>query len=217
MAIIACKECTREVSDKAARCPHCGVSIAEPYVRRPRRVKPWLYGVLVVVLLAWAALTTLWLTGIIPAPKQLAGFIGPASRPVRTVKAFAKTAEPVPLVADAQSTLELRPESGAVYADQSSNNSIKTMTPMRSPSKARSARVQIRVSGAVAEISEDSSGHPIVTLHSGSNSRADMVLSDDQRSAAAQLSKEDEVEIQCNKLQRIETKATRQRLRAGAR
>src|SRR5260370_29918597 len=61
----------------------------------------------------------------------------------------------------------------------------------------------IRLSGSIAEINEDASGHPVVTLHAGSGNRADMLLTDDQRSAAAQLSKEDAVEIQCNKMQRI--------------
>jgi hypothetical protein len=54
----------------------------------------------------------------------------------------------------------------------------------------------VRVSGVVAEIIEDTSGHPVVTLHTGSDNRADMFLTDDQRSAAAQLSKEEAVEIQ---------------------
>src|ERR1700691_431280 len=204
MAIIACKECTREVSDKAAHCPHCGVSIAEPIRRPPRRVKPWLYGVLTIVLLAWAAFTTLWLTGIIPEPKQLAGFIGAGSGFVRTFKASAKTAEQPP-VAGAQAALEFRRETSHVY--------VTSLEQLYQDYDANEVAIQskigdkpIRVSGAVAEISEDTSGHPVVSLHSGSNSRADMVLLDDQRSAAAQLSKEDAVEIQCNKLQRIEAK-----------
>ena len=60
----------------------------------------------------------------------------------------------------------------------------------------------IRVSGSVAEINEDTSGHAVVTLHTGGGDNAEMLLIDDQRSAAAQLSKEDAVEIQCNKMQR---------------
>jgi tRNA_anti-like len=205
MAIIACKECAREVSDKAAHCPHCGVSIAEAVRPQPRRVKPWLYGALIVVLLAWAVFTTLWLTGIIPEPKQLLGFIGTVSGPARTFKASAKAAEQAPPVASAPSALESRTVNSAVY--------LTSVEQLYQDYDANEVAIQskignspIRVSGAVAEISEDTSGHPVVTLHSGSNIRADMVLSDDQRSAAAQLSKEDEVEIQCNKLQRIEAR-----------
>jgi hypothetical protein len=55
----------------------------------------------------------------------------------------------------------------------------------------------------VAQINEDISGHPVVTLHTSGGDNAEMLLTDDQRSAAAQLSKEDAVEIQCNKMQRI--------------
>ena len=157
-----------------------------------------------IVLLAWAAFTTLWLTGIIPEPKQLAGFIGAGSGFVRTFKASAKTAEQPP-VAGAQAALEFRPANSAVY--------VTSLEQLYQDYDANEVAIQskigdkpIRVSGAVAEISEDTSAHPIVTLHSGNDSRADMVLSDDQRSAAAQLSKEDAVEIQCNKLQRIEAK-----------
>src|SRR5258705_2752919 len=76
MAIIACKECAREVSDQAACCPHCGVSIAAGVRRKPRRVKAWFYGTLILGLLAWGALTTLWLRGTISMPRELVCFIG---------------------------------------------------------------------------------------------------------------------------------------------
>ncbi len=160
---------------------------------------------MIIVLLAWAALTTLWLTGIIPEPKQLAAFIGAASSPFRTVKASAKMAEPVPPVAGAQATLESRPAISPVYAT-SLEQLYQDYDANEVAIQSKIGEKPIRVSGAVAEINEDISGHPVVTLHSGSNSRAEMVLSDDQRSAAAQLSKEDAVEIQCNKLQRLETR-----------
>src|ERR1700732_2280873 len=97
MAIVACKECARKVSDKAVCCPHCGVPIAGEAPRRPRRVKPWLYGTLIGVLVAWAALTTLWLTGTLPVPTQLIGFLGIGSSLVRAVTAADnKTVAPIP-------------------------------------------------------------------------------------------------------------------------
>jgi hypothetical protein len=169
MAIIACKECAREVSDKAASCPHCGVPIVgAPIVgappRKPRRVKSLLYGILIIGLLGWGALTTLWLTGIIPVPKQLVDLVGIGNTPVRTVKG-----------SDANEV--------AIQSKIGNN--------------------PIRVTGSVGEINQDTSGYPIVTLRTGGDDRADMVLTDDQRSAAAQLSKEDAVEIQCSKMQRI--------------
>src|ERR1700722_3901304 len=110
MAIIACKECARKVSDKAALCPHCGVRIAGETPRR--RVKPWLYGTLIAVLLAWAAVATLWLTGTLPVPKQLIGFLGLGS--VLTA-ADNKSAAPVPHGASASSAVALQPVNSAVY------------------------------------------------------------------------------------------------------
>jgi hypothetical protein len=201
MAIIACKECAREVSDKAACCPYCGVSIAG-VVRRKRRFKPWLYGTLIAGLLTWGTLTTLWLAGMIPVPKEFVGFIATSSDLVRTVKAPEKTVAQAPLVATAQSAPVLKPVNSAVYRT-SVEQLYQAYDANEVAIQTKIADSPIRVSGTVAEIDEDPSGHPVVTLHTGSDNRADMVLTDDQRSAAAQLSREDAVEIQCNKMQRI--------------
>ena len=95
MAIVACKECARKVSDKAAHCPHCGVPIGMA-PRQPRRVKSWLYGTLIGVLLVWAALATLWLTGTLLVPKPLIAVLGIGSSPVRAVTAADKTVPPMP-------------------------------------------------------------------------------------------------------------------------
>src|SRR5258706_5100746 len=201
MAIIACKECAREVSDKATSCPHCGVSIAGAARQSTRRVKPWVYGTLIAGLLAWGTLTTLWLTGTTPVPKEFAGFIGLISTPVRTVKASERTVEPSPPAAATRSVLELEPVNSAVYRT-SVEQLYQDYDANEVAIQSRIHGSPIRVSGSVAEINEDTSGHPVVTLHTGGGN-AEMLLTDDQRSAAAQLSKEDAVEIQCNKMQRI--------------
>jgi hypothetical protein len=201
MAIIACKECAREVSDKAACCPYCGVSIAGA-ARRKRRFKPWLYGTFIAGLLTWGTLTTLWLAEKIPMPKEVARFIGTGSNFVRTVKAPENMVEQVPVIATAQSAPELNPVYNAIY-----RTSVEQLSQAYAANEVaiqtKIADSPVRVSGIVAEIDEDPSGHPSVTLHTGGDDRADMVLTDDQRSAAARLSKEDAVEIQCNKMQRI--------------
>jgi hypothetical protein len=202
MAIIACKECTKEVSDKAASCPHCGVSIAGVPPRKPRRAKSWLYGILIIGLLGWGALTTLWLAGIIPVPKQLVDLVGISSRPVRTIKAFEKTAEPVPLMATAPTAFQPKSVDSAVYRTSVEQLSLE-YDANEVAIQSKIGNNPIRVTGSVGEINEDTSAHPVVTLRTGGDDRADMVLTDDQRSAAAQLSKEDAVEIQCRKMQRI--------------
>jgi tRNA_anti-like len=199
MAIIACKECAREVSDKAACCPHCGVSIAAGVRRKPRRVKAWFYGTLILGLLAWGALATLWLTGTIPMPKELVGFIGTGSGPAEAPE---KKIERVSLVAPAPSALESKQINSAVYRT-SAEQLYQDYDANEVAIQSKIGDSPIRVSGSVAEIDEDASGHPVVTLHAGSGNRADMLLADHQRSAAAQLSKADAVEIQCNKMQRI--------------
>jgi hypothetical protein len=208
MAIIACKECTREISDKAACCPHCGVSVAgvaQPGVAQGKasRSKPWLYGTLIVGLLVWGALTTLWLMGIspIPVPRQFASFVGIHASRDPTAKSVETTVEH-PLVRTAQPVLELQPTSSAIYRT-SIEQLYQDYDANEVAIQSKIGDSPVRVSGIIAEINEDTSGHPIVTLHSGSGNGADMLLADDQKSAAAQLSKEDAVEIQCNKMQRI--------------
>jgi hypothetical protein len=202
MAIIACKECAREVSDKAACCPYCGVPIAGVVRRKPRRVRAWLSRTLIAALLTWGTLTTLWLAGIIPVPKQLVRLIGTGSTPVRMVKTAEKTVEPVPLVATARSALDPKPVNSAVYRT-SVEQLYQDYDANEVAIQSKIGDSRIRVSGSVAEINEDTSGRPVVTLHTGSDTRADMLLTEDQNSAAAQLSKEDAVEIQCNRMQRI--------------
>ena len=205
MAIIACKECAKEVSDKATSCPHCGVSIAGAARHSTRRVRRWVYGTFIVVLLAWGGLTTLWLTGTTRVPKQLEGFIGTRSTPLRSIKAPERMAPPSAPVTATQSKAEPELLNNAVYRT-SVEQLYRDYDANEIAIQSKIGGSPIRVSGSVAQINEDISGHPVVTLHTSGGDNAEMFLTDDQRSAAAQLSKEDAVEIQCNKMQRIAAK-----------
>src|SRR3984957_2613081 len=202
MAIIACKECAKEVSDKATSCPHCGVSIAGAARRSTRSARRWVYGALIVVLLAWGVLTSLWLTGTTRVPKQLVAFIDTKSTPLRPVKASERMVPPSPPAAATQSIAEVELANNAVYRT-SVEQLYRDYDANEIAIQSKIGGSPIRVSGSVAQINEDISGHPVVTLHTSSGDNAEMLLTDDQRSAAAQLSKEDAVEIQCNKMQRI--------------
>lgn len=204
MAIIACKECAKEVSDKATSCPHCGVSIAGAPRPPTRGAKRWVYGTLIVVLLAWGGLTTLWLTGTTRVPRQLAGFMATRSAPLRSVKA-PEAVPPSPPAVAAQPVADLELANNAVYRT-SVEQLYRDYDANEIAIQSKIGGSPIRVSGSVAQINEDISGHPVVTLHTSGGDNAEMLLTDDQRSAAAQLSKEDAVEIQCNKMQRIATK-----------
>ena len=200
MAIVACKECARKVSDRAAYCPHCGVTIAGAAAQLPRRAKPWLYGTLIGVLLVWAAFATLWLTGDLPVPRPLAGVLGIGAGPVRSVTAADKSVLPMRHGTSAQ-VLAPEPVNGAVYRT-SVEQLYQDYDANEVAIQSKIADNPVRISGNVAEIHEDL-GHPVVTLHTGRDNAADMVLTDDQRPAAAQLAKDDAVEIQCNRMQRI--------------
>jgi hypothetical protein len=59
---------------------------------------------------------------------------------------------------------------------------------------------KVRVTGTVSEIDQDEVGHPVVKLWAGKDSSAAMKLTEDQRAAAAQLTKDEAVEIECDKM-----------------
>jgi len=150
--------------------------------------------------LAWGTLTTLWLTAAIPVPKQLVGIIGTRSSLFQTAETQRKV-QPASQVAAPQPAPELKPVNSAVYR-ASAEQLVQDYDANEVAIQSKIGDSPIRVSGSVAQINEDTAGHPVVTLHAGRDN-ADMLLTDDQKPAAAQLSKEDSVEIQCNKMQRI--------------
>jgi hypothetical protein len=59
---------------------------------------------------------------------------------------------------------------------------------------------RVRVTGTVGEIDQDVAGHPVVKLRTGKENAAAMSLTEDQRAAAAQLVKDEAVEIECDKI-----------------
>src|SRR6202041_383063 len=118
------------------------------------------------------------------------------------VKASERMVPPSPPAAATQSIAEVELANNAVYRT-SVEELYRDYDANEIAIQSKIGGSPIRVSGSVAQINEDISGHPVVTLHTSSGDNAEMLLTDDQRSAAAQLSKEDAVEIQCSKMQRI--------------
>ena len=167
MAIIACKECAREVSDKAVSCPHCGVPIAGVPIagsaaaqnRAIKFVKSWLYGILIIGLLAWGALTSLWLTGILPVPKHVVEWVGIGSKPVRTVKASEKTAEQTQVIATAPTASQPKSADSAVYRT-SVEQLYLDYDANEVAIQSKIGNNPIRVTGSVGGINEDTSGYP---------------------------------------------------------
>jgi hypothetical protein len=194
MAIIACKECGHQVSDKAASCPNCGAPIA--VVVKPRgRAKRVIYGFLITSA-ALALIAAMLL--LIRMPNRAAG----------TVAGFNHAAEHFPAVdsstersvATDQSSRETGAVLGAVYQTTAEQlyqdygtNAVATQN--------RIGNSRVRVTGSVAEIDEDALGHPIVKLWASDGQSVAMMLNDDQKSAAADLAKGEAVDIQCDKMQ----------------
>jgi tRNA_anti-like len=184
MAIIACKECGHQVSDKAASCPSCGAPIAaavKPRGRAKRVVRGFLITSAAVGLIA----AVLWLIGM--------------SKPAGMSARFNHAAEPAPAGAD-QSPRGPGAVLAAVYQTTAEQlyqdygtNAVATQN--------RIGDSSVRVTGSVTEIDEDASGHPIVKLWASDGQSVDMMLNDDQKSAAADLTKGEAVDIQCDKMQ----------------
>lgn len=223
MAIIACKECGHQVSDKAASCPNCGAPVAAPLaapastVRRRPRVLSGVLLSLAVVCIAGLAAETVWLIKTLypagslhtllqlpaaprPAPVIIKPKVtlassppAPLARPV--YKTPAPPARPVYQTPAPPARPVYQTTAEQLYRDYERNEvAIQgTISPYR-----------VRVTGSVAEIDEDASGHPVVKLSTGRYSRAamPMTLTDDQRDAAAQLVRGQMVEIECEKMTR---------------
>jgi hypothetical protein len=193
MAIIACKECGHQVSDKAASCPGCGAPIAVA-VKPKGRAKRVVHGFLITSAAIGVIAAVVWLIGM-SKPAGMSGIFShavehsPAGNPAteRSV-----TADQSPrgrgaiLAAVYQTTAE------QLYQDYGTN-AVATQN--------RIGDSSVRVTGSVTEIDEDASGHPIVKLWASDGQSVDMMLNDDQKSAAADLTKGEAVDIQCDKMQ----------------
>ena len=197
MAIITCKECGHQVSDKAVSCPGCGAPIAgapiaavvKPTGRANRVVQGFLIASVAIGLIA----AVLWLIGM----SRPAGMMGrfnhaaehpPAGNPATDRSATADQSLRGPgavLAAVYQTTAE------QLYQDYGTN-AVATQN--------RIGDSSVRVTGSVTEIDEDVSGHPIVKLWASDGQSVDMMLNDDQKSAAADLTKGEAVDIQCDKM-----------------
>ncbi|HWW22110.1 MAG TPA: hypothetical protein VNZ06_15020 [Steroidobacteraceae bacterium] len=196
MALIACRECTHDISDKASRCPHCGAPASMSAARR-RRLRRIAYALLAVLVVAWGGLTALWLSGRITSPSQIADLFRSHDGGVHAIgpPASAPSAAPIARTApDSAPQSVYQTSAEQLYQDYNAN-AVATQS--------RIGSSRVRITGSVADINQDSVGHPILALWTSSDARVDMVLNDDQRAAVAQLSKGDAVDIQCDHMLRI--------------
>ena len=194
MAIIACKECGHQVSDKAASCPNCGAPIAV-VVKPRRRAKRVIYGFLITSA-ALALIAAMLL--LIRMPSRSAGMVEGFNHAAEHFPAGDSSTERS--VATDQASRETGAVLGAVYQTTAEQlyqdygtNAVATQN--------RIGNSRVRVTGSVTEIDEDALGHPIVKLWASDGQSVAMMLNDDQKSAAADLAKGEAVDIQCDKMQ----------------
>jgi hypothetical protein len=201
MALVICKECAREVWDKARHCPGCGAPIGVP-ARDRQKLRRIVYATSIVLLLFWFGVTLLWLTGRISRPSELLNpFRTP--RPVASATVMSPiTIEPLPVAHDTPVESRGKATSRSIYQttaeqlnDDYSANEVATQNKI--------GERRIGISGSVAEISEDTQGRAVVTLWAGADGKADLLLLDDQTAAAAQLTKGDSVDIECERMRRV--------------
>ncbi len=216
MAIIPCKECAQQSSDRAASCPNCGAPAphAVTRLRRPRVMSR----VLITLMALWTLGTLLWLFLPSGVPDQLLAHarsslqrLGRDSRPISNVNPIqpplgTDTASTEPVVEQPQLRLSLpnppQPVSPrAVYratAEELSRDYDANVV----ATQARIGTSRVRLSGKVAEIDQDRAERPVVKLRTGGNGSVALTLAEEQREAAAQLVKGDTVEIECDRIGR---------------
>jgi hypothetical protein len=198
MAIIPCKECGHQISDKAAGCPNCGAPIVLETKPKPHAGRI-VYGLLIVFGVVCVAAATLWW---IEPPDRLMGMMRSLSRfaehppsPGPRVSAERSSiAVQSPLAPDAAPPLVYQTTAQQLYQDYDTN-AVATQN--------RIGTSRIRITGTIAEIDEDAAGHPIVKLWTSNGGSAEMTLNDDQKAAAAELVKGEAVDVQCDRMRHV--------------
>ncbi len=194
MAIVACTECGHQVSDHAASCPSCGAPIAAPAKPKPRANRT-VFGVLFALAALCLIAAALWWNG---APTQLMGMMEKFNHGSELVPATQSSVAAIPVSVPADAS-ESKSAARAVY-QTTAEQLYRDYNTNAVATQSRIGGSRVRVTGTVAEIDEDASGHPLVKLWASNDDSAGMLLSDDQKAAAAELAKGETVDIQCDKM-----------------
>jgi tRNA_anti-like len=207
MAIIACRECAHEVSSQAAACPNCGAPIAALPTKPKRRTKRGLLTILsALALLCLIAAALRYLPS-----NQLSTLLGQFSRKAERTAPAEHSALVEPLGTPIQPVLDTQSSPRASAAGPrpvyqiSAEQLFQAYSANAVATQSRIGNSRIRITGTVAEIDEDSSGHPVVRLSTSHDDSAQMLLNDDQKAAAAELVKGETVDVQCERIQRDST------------
>jgi hypothetical protein len=203
MTIVACSECTHQVSNQAAACPNCGAPIAPAAAKPKRRTKRSTLGILTALAVLCLIAATLW---YLP-PNQLSALLGQFSRKVER----SAPAEPLSAAIHPAAAEQSPRASGVAPRPVYQITAEQLFQAYRANAVATQSRIgnsAIRITGTVAEIDEDASGRPVVRLLTSHDDSAEMMLNDDQKAAAAELFKGEMVDVQCDKIQRDSTQRT---------
>ena len=191
MAMMPCKECNHQISDRAASCPNCGAPVAIPVARsQPRFTR-----VLAAALLLAAAGTVIWVLLPNSAREHMTGMalnITSNSAPA----APHEDAAPSPVAAK---PADVPPPLYSTTAEQLYQDYSANVVATQS----RIGTRRIHISGSVTDIDEDDAGHPLVKLWSGNPpaNSAEFRLNTDQKAAAAELVKGQAVDVECAHMQ----------------
>jgi hypothetical protein len=221
MAIISCGECSHQVSDRAASCPSCGAPVASAVETKPRsrRVIP---KVLITLMALWTLGTLLWLIGPSWAPDQLMTLAKTSFERLHRGTEQLWTSGQVRASAQASPSGQSKPPQqpaaadGSVYVASRPGQPASTRPVYETTAEqlyqdysANVVAIQtrigaslVRLSGNIADIDLDVTGRPVVKLWTSKDNSAAMTLTEDQRGAAAQLTKGESVEIECDKIAR---------------
>ena len=221
MAIISCGECSHQVSDRAASCPSCGAPVASAVETKPRgrRVIP---KVLITLMALWTLGTLLWLIGPSWAPGPLITLAKTSFERLHRRTEHLWTTDQVRASAQASPSDQSKPPDqpatadGSVYVASRPGQPASTRPVYETTAEqlyqdysANVVAIQtrigaslVRLSGNIADIDLDVTGRPVVKLWTSKDNSAAMTLTEDQRGAAAQLTKGETVEIECDKIAR---------------
>lgn len=195
MAMMPCKECGHQISDRAASCPSCGAPVATPVVRHKPRFKRIVAAVLLLVGIG----AVIWMLLPHSAREQVTGLARGATHDGTPAKPH-DNAAPTPVATKAP---DLPPPLYSTTAEQLYQDYSANVVATQSRIGGR----RIRISGNVTEIDEDDAGHPLVKMWSGNPpaGSAEFRLNDDQKAAAAELVKGQAVDIECGRMQHAPT------------
>jgi tRNA_anti-like len=193
MAMTNCKECEQRISDLAASCPNCGAPTDTPQPKQSARGLRILLPALALGCLAIAG----WLALSSRGREELATLSGRGRQQERSAPAAVAVVTPVTNAVPSVATITSPAPSVAIY-ETTAEQLYQDYSANAVAAQDRIGGRRIRVRGMVSAIDEDSAEHAVVRLWTSPGTSLEFQLDDDQKGAAAQLTKGESVSIECS-------------------